>query len=91
MAGSTWLVARFTRAELDEGLAWTDVIGMSLLAGIGFTVSLLIGELAFGAGSRMTSTSRSASSPVPWPPHSRPPSCWVSATAPTGESRSARG
>ncbi|ROO87688.1 sodium/proton antiporter (NhaA family) [Actinocorallia herbida] len=46
---ATWLVARFTRAELDEGLAWTDVLGLSLLAGIGFTVSLLIGELAFPA------------------------------------------
>ena len=51
VAGSTWLVARFTRAQLDEGLAWTDVVGISLLAGIGFTVSLLIGELAYGAGS----------------------------------------
>ena len=51
VAGSTWLVARFTRAELDDELSWVDVIGMSILAGIGFTVSLLIGELAFGAGS----------------------------------------
>ena len=51
VAGSTWLLARFTRADLDEDLAWIDVIGLSLLAGIGFTVSLLIGELAFGAGS----------------------------------------
>jgi NhaA family Na+:H+ antiporter len=51
VAGSTWLVARFTRAELDEGLSWVDVIGVAFLAGIGFTVSLLIGELAFGAGS----------------------------------------
>lgn len=50
VAGSTWLVARFTGAELDEDLAWVDVVGLSLLAGIGFTVSLLIGELAFGAG-----------------------------------------
>ena len=48
---STWLVARFTRADLDEDLAWVDVLGLSMLAGIGFTVSLLIGELAFGAGS----------------------------------------
>lgn len=47
---ATWLVARFTRADLDEGLAWTDVFGLALLGGIGFTVSLLIGELAFGAG-----------------------------------------
>jgi len=51
ISGSTWLLARFTRAELDDDLAWTDVIGMALLAGIGFTVSLLIGELAFGHGS----------------------------------------
>ncbi|GAB2482554.1 Na+/H+ antiporter NhaA [Jatrophihabitans fulvus] len=49
--GATWLLARFTRADLDDDLAWVDVIGIALLAGIGFTVSLLIGELAFGAGS----------------------------------------
>ncbi|RYV52709.1 Na+/H+ antiporter NhaA [Pengzhenrongella frigida] len=48
---ATWLVARFTRADLDEGLAWVDVFGLAVLAGIGFTVSLLIGELAFGIGS----------------------------------------
>ncbi|WP_214404498.1 Na+/H+ antiporter NhaA [Pseudonocardia lacus] len=48
--GSTWLVQRFTRARLAEGLSWWDVLGLALLAGIGFTVSLLIGELAFGAG-----------------------------------------
>ncbi|MGW3891731.1 Na+/H+ antiporter NhaA [Micromonospora chokoriensis] len=48
--GATWLVQRFTRARLAEGLAWWDIVGLSLLAGIGFTVSLLIGELAFGAG-----------------------------------------
>jgi len=44
-------VSRFTRAELDEHLGWPDVVGLSLLGGIGFTVSLLIGDLAFGAGS----------------------------------------
>ncbi|WP_456698449.1 Na+/H+ antiporter NhaA [Aeromicrobium sp. P5_D10] len=48
---TTWLVARFTRAELDDDLAWIDVLGLSMLAGIGFTVSLLIGELAYGPGS----------------------------------------
>lgn len=50
IAGSTWLLSTFTRADLDDELSWIDVIGMSLLAGIGFTVSLLIGELAFGYG-----------------------------------------
>jgi NhaA family Na+:H+ antiporter len=49
--GSTWLMARFTRAELDDDLTWVDVLGVSLLAGVGFTVSLLIGELAFGPDS----------------------------------------
>lgn len=49
--GGTWLLARFTRAQLDEGLSWTDIFGLSLLAGVGFTVSLLVGELAFGHGS----------------------------------------
>ena len=48
---STYLMARFTRAELDDDLSWTDVLGLSILAGVGFTVSLLIGELAFCVGS----------------------------------------
>jgi NhaA family Na+:H+ antiporter len=47
---TTFLLARFTHASLDDDLAWRDVFGVSLLAGIGFTVSLLIGELAFGDG-----------------------------------------
>ncbi len=51
IAGSSWLLARFTHAELDDELSWVDVVGMAMLAGIGFTVSLLIGELAFGVGS----------------------------------------
>jgi Na+:H+ antiporter, NhaA family len=51
ITAATWLVARFTHAELDEDLGWPDVLGLSLLGGIGFTVSLLISELAFGAGS----------------------------------------
>jgi NhaA family Na+:H+ antiporter len=51
ITAATWLVARFTRAKIDSGLAWIDVFGLSVLAGIGFTVSLLIGELAFGVGS----------------------------------------
>ena len=50
ITGATWLVSRFTRAELDEHLGWPDVLGLSLLGGIGFTVSLLITELAYGMG-----------------------------------------
>jgi NhaA family Na+:H+ antiporter len=51
ITAATWLVSRFTRAELDDELSWWDVVGLALLGGIGFTVSLLIGELAFGVGS----------------------------------------
>ncbi|GAB4069564.1 Na+/H+ antiporter NhaA [Angustibacter speluncae] len=51
VVGTTFLVSRLTRAELDDELTWTDLLGLGLLAGIGFTVSLLVGELAFGQGS----------------------------------------
>ncbi|HET9517099.1 MAG TPA: Na+/H+ antiporter NhaA [Actinoplanes sp.] len=50
ITAATWLVARFTRASLDDGLGWADVVGLAMLGGLGFTVSLLIGELAFGSG-----------------------------------------
>ncbi len=47
--GGAWTVARFTRASLSSSLRWNDVLAVGILAGIGFTVSLLIGELAFEA------------------------------------------
>ncbi|WP_436791918.1 Na+/H+ antiporter NhaA [Yinghuangia sp. YIM S10712] len=43
----TYLAARFTRAQLNSELTWSDVFGLAVLAGVGFTVALLIGELAF--------------------------------------------
>ncbi|MCW2820995.1 MAG: nhaA 1 [Marmoricola sp.] len=49
--GTAWLTARFTHAALDDELSWLDVLGVSVLGGVGFTVSLLIGDLAFAAGS----------------------------------------
>nr|WP_275902210.1 Na+/H+ antiporter NhaA [Brevibacterium zhoupengii] len=48
---STWLVSRFTSAGLDPSLKWPDLAGVGLLAGIGFTVSLLVAELSFIPGS----------------------------------------
>lgn len=51
IVGATWLAARVGRTELAPGIRWPDVVGVGLVGGIGFTVSLLIGALAFGEGS----------------------------------------
>jgi len=45
--GGAYLTARCTRAELSPGLRWTEVFSAAVLAGVGFTVALLIAELAF--------------------------------------------
>lgn len=45
--GGAYLTAHLTRAELAADLRWRDVFAVSVLAGIGFTVALLIAELAF--------------------------------------------
>ncbi|MFI8391221.1 Na+/H+ antiporter NhaA [Streptomyces sp. NPDC085540] len=58
--GGTWLAARFTKAELNEDLAWPDVLAVACLAGIGFTVSLLIGELAFAGDAVLTDEVKAA-------------------------------
>lgn len=50
ITGTTYLVTRVTRSTLDPSLRWIDVIGVAGLAGIGFTVSLLVAELSFGIG-----------------------------------------
>ena len=49
--GTTWLLNKTTRASLDSSIKWIDLFGVSVLAGIGFTVSLLVAELSFGQGS----------------------------------------
>ncbi|MFJ8182860.1 Na+/H+ antiporter NhaA [Streptomyces sp. NPDC096105] len=58
--GGTWLTSRFTRASLSDDLAWADVLAVAALAGIGFTVSLLIGELAFEGDATMTDSVKAA-------------------------------
>jgi Na+:H+ antiporter, NhaA family len=45
--GATYLVTRLTKASLNPVLRWSDVLASGLLAGIGFTVSLLIAELSY--------------------------------------------
>ncbi len=58
--GGTWLAARFTRAELNPQLKWADLFAVATLAGIGFTVSLLISELAFSGDSALVDRAKAA-------------------------------
>ncbi len=48
--GGAMLVTRFTHAELNDDLSWRDIVGVAILAGVGFTVSLLVADLSFGGG-----------------------------------------
>ena len=45
--GASWLAVRMGVASLPTPVSWTGVAGASVLAGIGFTVSLFIAGLAF--------------------------------------------
>ena len=45
--GSIWLSVRLGIAQLPEAATWTQIYGMALLCGIGFTMSLFIGGLAW--------------------------------------------
>jgi Na+/H+ antiporter NhaA len=47
IAGSAWLLTRMTRGRVRPPVGWGSVIGGAAIAGIGFTVSLLIATLAF--------------------------------------------
>ena len=47
ITAATWLVVRSGRASLPEGVHWRHIYGVAWLGGIGFTMSLFIGELAY--------------------------------------------
>ena len=52
--GATWLAQRLHLAHLPAGLNPKLIYGASLLCGIGFTMSLFIGNLAFNDATRET-------------------------------------
>ncbi|MBC8128388.1 MAG: Na+/H+ antiporter NhaA [Gloeobacteraceae cyanobacterium ES-bin-144] len=52
--GFAWLAVKLGIATLPAGLTWGKIFGMSLLAGIGFTMSLFIADLAFGTSENLT-------------------------------------
>lgn len=49
--GASWLAVRSGIASLPAGVTWQHLFGASILAGIGFTMSLFIASLGFGEGS----------------------------------------
>jgi NhaA family Na+:H+ antiporter len=52
--GTTALVTRLTPLRLSQGIGVRDLLPVGLLAGIGFTVALLVSELSFGPASSLT-------------------------------------
>lgn len=50
---ATWIGVKSGLARLPEGVGWRHVYGVACLTGVGFTMSLFIGSLAFGADETM--------------------------------------
>lgn len=50
---ATWVGVKSGLARLPEGVGWRHVYGVACLTGVGFTMSLFIGSLAFGADETM--------------------------------------
>jgi NhaA family Na+:H+ antiporter len=47
IVGATWLAVASGLAPKPEGASWAQIVGVGMLGGIGFTMSLFIGTLAF--------------------------------------------
>ena len=51
ITSAAWLAARFGLGRLPAGVTWRHVVGGAAVAGIGFTVSLFVTDLAFSDAS----------------------------------------
>lgn len=50
ITAGAWIAVRSGIARLPEGCGWSDIFGVGLVAGVGFTVSLFVVGLAFPGG-----------------------------------------
>lgn len=50
----SWLAVRSGKTSLPEGITWPQIWGVSILAGVGFTMSIFISDLAFKSAELIT-------------------------------------
>lgn len=55
---ASWILTKIGIATLPEGVNWRHIIGVGFIAGIGFTVSIFITELAFKGNVSLISTAK---------------------------------
>lgn len=49
----SWLTVKAKLADMPSGMTWNHLLGVGLLAGIGFTMSLFVAELAYPGDARL--------------------------------------
>jgi len=52
IALASWIAVRSGVAALPSGVGWRHIVGAGMLGGIGFTMSMFVANLAFGAGAQ---------------------------------------
>lgn len=55
---ASWILVKLRLSRLPEGTFWFQIIGVGFLAGIGFTVSVLITDVTFGASSSLAGAAK---------------------------------
>lgn len=58
IVGASWIMVKLGQARLPEHTRWSHIVGVGFIAGIGFTVSLFITELAFGKNAELFETAK---------------------------------
>ncbi|MEG2786932.1 MAG: Na+/H+ antiporter NhaA [Romboutsia sp.] len=54
----TWIATKLHITEKPEGVDWLSILSVSLLAGIGFTMSIFVAEIAFGYSAALINISK---------------------------------